>query len=143
MIKKELKLLTDIVISYINGMSNKEVSYSNINFLFKRNPILKAFAIGCVNRVEDKGGDSRGLSIWFSNSFSNHDRCLDTESIIEGGKYILDVPDVLIERAMLWLTEQVIEDSSYRCNRGGIPQRALESNSTFDEFILDAGKKGK
>lgn len=139
-IRKEMKLLTDIVIGYINGMSNKEVSYSNINFLFKRNPLLKTFAIGCINTVEDKGIDSRGLSIGFSNTFSDHERCLDDERILDDGKYIIDVPSIVIQRGMLWLTEQVLTDSSFGTKvKKWIPPAALQSNSAFDEFITKEG----
>jgi CO/xanthine dehydrogenase FAD-binding subunit len=135
---KKLNVLTDIVIKYINAMPNRKVSYSNINFLFRRDRTLQIVAIACIDILEDKGIDSRDLSIAFSNSFSDHERCLDIESILEGGKYIIDAPRILIERAMLWLTEQVIIDSSYRAKlKKGVPPRALQSNSAFTEFLYE------
>ena len=133
---KELNQLTNKVIECINAMSNKEVSYSNAHFLFRRNKTLEMFAIACIDTLEENGIDSRDLSIAFSNSFSDHKRDVeDVESILEDGKYILEVPQIVIERAMLWLTEQVITNSPYSAKvKKGVPQVALKSNSAFDEF---------
>jgi hypothetical protein len=137
-----LSALTDKVIAYIKAMPNRKVSYSNINFLFRRDSTLQIVAIACVDILEDKGIDSRDLSIAFSNSFSDHDRCCsDIEGILGGGKYIIDAPRILIERAMLWLTEQVIIDSPYRAKlKKGVPPRALQSNSAFTEFLCWIGR---
>jgi hypothetical protein len=134
---KELKHLTDIVIKYINAMSNRDVSYSNVNFLFKRDGRLQILATGHINTLEDADIDSRDLSIAFSNSFSDLERCADdVEGTLENGKYILDVPQIVIERAMHWLTEQAITDSPYNAKiKRGVPQAALKSNSAFDEFL--------
>ena len=132
----ELKQLTEVVIERINTMSNRSVSYSNVNFLFKRNYDLHIFAIECIDTLEDKGIDSRALSIAFSNAFSDHERCLDDESILENGKYIIDVPPTIIQRAMLWLTEHVVIATSFRADVGKvIPRVALQSNSAFDKFL--------
>lgn len=139
---KELKQLTNMVVERINAMSNKEVSYSNVHFLFKRNETLKIFAIACINTLEEKGIDSRDLSIAFSNTFCDYERCLDLddESLLEDGDYIIDAPQILIERAMLWLTEQVLTDSSFEV-RCCLPQAALESNLAFNEFVRGNKKK--
>jgi hypothetical protein len=133
----EIKALTDTIVEHINAMTNKQVSYSNVNYLFKRDPTLQIFAIACIDTLEDKGIDSRDLSFAFSNSFTDHERCLDapTEILLEDGKYILEVPHIVIERAMLWLTEQAILDSPYNAKiKRGIPQVALKSNFAFDVF---------
>ena len=139
----EIKHLTDKMVEYINAMTNKQVSYSNVNYLFKRDCNLRIFAISCIDILEEEGIDSRPLSVAFSNSFSDHERCVgDVDSILEDGKYILDVPRIVIERAMRWLTEQVITNRPYSVKvQHGVPQAALESNSAFDEFLGENKKR--
>lgn len=144
-INEKIKELSDISVKSINAMSNRDVAYSNINYLFRRDCTLLRFAIACVNILEDEGIDSRALSFAFSNSFSDRERCSNTPTkiLLDDGKYIIDVPRIVIERAMLWLTEQEIIDRTHFSPdmKIGVPQKALQQNSAFDEFLR--GKKKK
>jgi hypothetical protein len=140
----EIKHLTNTIIEHINATTNKQVSYSNVNFLFKRDRTLEIFATACINTLEDEGIDSRPLSFAFLNSFTDQERCFSTptEILIDDGKYIIDVPQIVIERAMLWLTEQVLTDSPYNAKiTRGVPQAALKLNSAFDAFLGENEKK--
>jgi hypothetical protein len=46
-----LNVLTDKVIKYINALPNRKVSYSNINFLFRRDSTLQIVAIACIDNM--------------------------------------------------------------------------------------------